>query len=100
MKKITFEFPKKKEQFKIDFVQSVENNDTIFLGTRFAKPLYKFMRGFCACTWLTSVSDRNMSQIVLEDPDARFIPERDGSVILEVILPDPDAEPCLLIEEE
>lgn len=95
MKKINFEFPKKKEQFKIDVVKSLENNDTIYLDTRFAKPLYEFMY-FCACTMSTSGA---VSQIVLIDPDAQFIPVRDG-VILEVILPDPDAEPRLVIEEE
>ena len=100
MKTIKFEFPKKKEQFKIDVVRSVENNDTIYLATRFAKPLFKFMNSFCACIILTSSSDRNVSLIsVREDPDAQFIPHSDG-VILEIVVTDPDAEPRLIIEEE
>lgn len=100
MKKINFELPKKKEQFKIDVVRSVENNDTIYLATCFAKPLFKFMNSFCACIILTSSTDRNVSLIsVREDPDARFIPTHDG-VILEVLVTDSNAEPRLVIEEE
>lgn len=95
MKKINFEIETKREQFKLDVVRLLKNNDEIKLETRFARPLFIFMQQLCACK---IESAGNFSRITITDDKARFIPGCDH-VVLEVIVPDED-NLRLIVEEE
>lgn len=98
MKKINFELGMKKEQFRLDVVRLLKNNDTITLETRFARPLLTFVEQFCMCKMETVSTNGNTSRITITDSKARFIPGYDH-VVLEVIVPDKD-NLRLVIEEE